>query len=288
MALNVNTLKTRSLSAAVFVVVLLGLIYWNYYTFYFLFFIVALWGLHEYFNLVEKTDFKPIRIQGMLGGGLLFLSLSLKGVNVFEQDLFNRLINLLLYIVPLLVAISFLFNKTEKPLLSFVYTLSGLFYVVLPFALLVKIPVHSQSFGIESAALSYQYFKIMGLIFLIWTNDTFAYLGGSLIGKHKMMERVSPGKTWEGTLVGLICCVLVGFLLNYHPTFNSRWVWPMIALLVGIFGTIGDLVESLIKRQAGVKDSGSIMPGHGGILDRFDSLLFVSPIVYLVVNLVEA
>ena len=127
----------------------------------------------------------------------------------------------------------------------------------------------------------------MGIIFIIWSNDTFAYIGGSLMGKNKMYEKVSPGKTWEGTIIGIVLCVSVGFVLNLDHTFTSNWLWPVIALFVGVFGTIGDLVESALKRKAGVKDSGKIMPGHGGILDRFDSLLFVSPFLFLIIKLLE-
>jgi phosphatidate cytidylyltransferase len=287
MALNLQTLKTRSISAVVFVLVLLSMVYYSYYSFYILFFCVAIWGLKEFYDLAEKTGASPMRFAGLFSGVLLFLSVSLRGVFPFEQDILNRFLESLIYLVPFVVAIAFLFSNKQNALISFTYTLSGIMYAVLPFALLVKIPVHSQSFGTDSLVLSYQYFQVMGIIFLIWANDTFAYIGGSLIGKHKMMERVSPGKTWEGTAVGVVCSVLVGWGLNSYQEFHQNWVWPMVAVLVGIFGTIGDLVESLIKRQAGVKDSGKIMPGHGGILDRFDSLLFVSPIIYVIVKLAE-
>jgi phosphatidate cytidylyltransferase len=126
---------------------------------------------------------------------------------------------------------------------------------------------------------------ILGIIFLIWSNDTFAYLGGSLYGKNKMIERVSPGKTWEGTLTGIVITFALSFLFDtlICPLHGSLWL--ILGICVPILATIGDLIESKLKREAGVKDSGSIMPGHGGILDRFDSLIFVAPFAYLILSL---
>jgi phosphatidate cytidylyltransferase len=288
MALDLKTFKTRTLSAIVFAAVLIGSVCWNYYSFCFLFLTIAVWALIEFFRLAEKMGAIPFKTAGIVGGVFTFFSVSISDFNFFEYHLLNKISESLIFLVPFVTGIAFLFSKNEKPFLSLAFTLGGIFYVVLPFALLVKLPVHPQSFGIESVALSYDYFKVLGLILLIWANDTFAYIGGSLIGRNKIMERVSPGKTWEGTMVGLILTVVTGFALNYSHTYASALVWPCIAFLVGVFGTIGDLTESLMKRQAGVKDSGSIMPGHGGVLDRFDSLLFVSPLVYVVVKLAES
>lgn len=282
MALNVQTLKVRSLTAAIFVVVLVGAVYINYYTFLSLFFLVSLWGLKEFYDLSEKMGASPFKGIGMLSGVLVFFSilsnsLKIKGIH------FNT--TAIWMLVPFILAIQFLFSRTEKPFPAFVYTVAGIIYCILPFALLVQIPVDTGSgSSLSELSASYNYFKVLGIIFLIWANDTFAYLGGSLIGKNKMYERVSPGKTWEGTAVGVICAVGVGFLLNLDHTFSSQTIWPLIGLFVGVFGTIGDLIESLMKRQAGVKDSGTLMPGHGGILDRFDSLMFVSPFVYFIIE----
>ncbi len=282
MALNVQTLKVRSITAAVFVVVLVGAVYINYYTFLSLFFLVSLWGLKEFYDLSEKMGVTPFRGLGLISGALVFFSVFSNTLKV-EGIQFNTTI--LWMLVPFVLAIQFLFSKSEKPFPSFVYTVAGIVYCILPFALLVQIPVNTDlGTSFTAVAGSYDFFKVLGIIFLIWANDTFAYLGGSLIGKNKMYERVSPGKTWEGTAVGVVCAVGVGFILNLDHTFSSPAIWPLIGLFVGVFGTIGDLIESLMKRQAGVKDSGNIMPGHGGILDRFDSLMFVSPFVYFIIE----
>lgn len=121
---------------------------------------------------------------------------------------------------------------------------------------------------------------ILAFLILIWTYDTFAYLGGTLYGRNKMCEHISPKKTWEGTVTGFIMTVVMAIVLPSIPYFGhlhiALWKWVVFAILIVLFGTVGDLLESLLKRRAGVKDSGSIMPGHGGMLDRFDSILIAS------------
>jgi phosphatidate cytidylyltransferase len=288
MALDLNTLKVRSISAAVFVIVLLSAVYLNYYTFFFFFFFVAMWALKEFYDLSEKLGVTVYRGIGMLGGFISFISVYARHFDEqFVQLPFLYLLQNLLYIVPFAIAIKFLFSETTQPFHSFVYSIAGIMYCILPFALLVQIPIQSTPEGITEQLATYNYFKVLGIILLIWSNDTFAYLGGSLFGKNKMYEKVSPGKTWEGTIIGVLLTIGVGFVLNINNTFSSPVLWPAIALFIGIFGTIGDLVESWMKRKAGVKDSGNIMPGHGGILDRFDSLLFVSPFLFVMIKSLE-
>jgi phosphatidate cytidylyltransferase len=152
-------------------------------------------------------------------------------------------------------------------------------YIILPFIFITKI-----SFGVKE----YNPKIIIGLFILIWTNDTFAYIVGKTIGKNKLFEKISPKKTIEGFIGGIVFAILAGYLISKYyikasPQFSERsiMIWTSIALIVGIVGTIGDLIESKFKRIAGVKDSGNIMPGHGGILDRLDSVIFVAPIIFL-------
>jgi phosphatidate cytidylyltransferase len=129
---------------------------------------------------------------------------------------------------------------------------------------------------------------IIGLFILVWTNDTFAYIVGKSIGKNKLYEKISPKKTIEGFIGGIVFALIAGYLISKYyikasPQFSEKSIiiWCSIALIVGVVGTIGDLIESKFKRIAGVKDSGKIMPGHGGILDRLDSVIFVAPIIFL-------
>jgi phosphatidate cytidylyltransferase len=148
-------------------------------------------------------------------------------------------------------------------------------YVILPFIIITKIP-----FGIKG----YNPKIIIGIFILIWTNDTFAYIVGKSIGKHKLYEKISPKKTIEGFLGGVVFAVIASYLIaTYYigGKETAQFIWLGFALIVGVFGTIGDLVESKFKRIANVKDSGAIMPGHGGVLDRLDSVIFVAPFIFL-------
>jgi phosphatidate cytidylyltransferase len=288
MALDINTLRTRSITAAIFVVVLVGCIYLSYYSFLALFFFVGIWALKEFYDLAEKLNATPFRASGIISGVITFISIYARQFEPVDHSVLLVFLQNVFFIIPFVIAIEFLFSKLKDPFHAFVFTIAGIFYAIIPFALLVQIPVSGVSEGVVQTAEQYSYFKILGIILLIWANDTFAYLGGSLFGKNKMYEKVSPGKTWEGAVIGVILCIGVGFVLNMDHTFKNNLVWPLIALFVGVFGTIGDLIESLMKRKAGVKDSGNLMPGHGGILDRFDSLLFTSPFLFVILKLVES
>ncbi len=284
MALNLKTLATRSLSAVFFVIILVGCVWYSYLSFLTLFFAVALLALHEYYKLAEKLQAAPYRGIGFLAAVAVFGYFSVRFLYAYANGSVWHIqpwFGLILFLFPSAVLIKALFSSAPNNLANAMHTLLGVVYAVFPLALLVTIPASTMLRN----GMGYDYFKVLGIIFLIWSNDTLAYLGGSLFGKNKMYERISPGKTWEGTIIGVLGAIGVGFLLNLNHTYAHSFVWPCIALLVGVFGTIGDLVESMLKRQAGVKDSGSIMPGHGGALDRFDSLIFVTPFVYAFLNL---
>ncbi|MFT5252050.1 MAG: phosphatidate cytidylyltransferase, partial [Flavobacteriales bacterium] len=190
--------------------------------------------------------------------------------------------NTTLLLITLFVStkcIIFLFDDNVQSITKVSKYLYLLGYIVLPFIFITKI-----SFGI----LDYNPKIIIGLFVIIWTNDTFAYIVGKSVGKNKLFERISPKKTIEGFIGGVAFAVFAGYLISKlyirpNPNFSPKSIviWTTIALLAGVFGTIGDLIESKFKRIAGVKDSGKIMPGHGGILDRLDSVIFVAPIVFL-------
>jgi phosphatidate cytidylyltransferase len=157
----------------------------------------------------------------------------------------------------------------------------GILWIVIPLA-----AISTLSYVRPSDALAF--------FVLVWANDTFAYLGGTMLGKHKMCPHISPGKTWEGTVIGCMMTLVLAWFLSLIPYFGalreSHWDWILFALIIVVFGTCGDLVESLFKRNAGVKDSGNIMPGHGGILDRFDSLLFaaIPALIYITILFLDA
>lgn len=280
------------MSATVFVVILLSGIYFNFLSFISLFFVVSLLGLREYYSITEKLGARPYKVWGYIAGTMLYASGVFSNSNLALFYNHMHLMNLAIASV-FTVYIVALFSNHEKPITNIAYTVAGIIYTVVPFVLLMSISCFDKAYTFNHPAgvwyvdmAPYNSTIIFGIIFLIWANDTFAYLTGSLIGKHKLFERVSPGKTWEGSIGGAVFSLGVAFLISKWFTDVAMVHWLVIAGIVIVFGTIGDLVESMIKRHAGIKDSGNIMPGHGGVLDRFDSLLFVSPFVFFYITIV--
>lgn len=298
MALNLKTLGTRALTAVVFVAVLLSCILFHYLSFAGLFLVVSVWGLYEFYQLAEKLGAKPYKAIGLISGALLFGFAAISNT-VYAPGIFNYFP--LILAVCFLIFITGLLDNNPNTVLNIAYTIMGIVYAVLPFMLLINISCLQASYHFMHECMGeytyepektlpvlapYNFHYVLGIILLIWASDTGAYLVGSLIGKNKLYERISPGKTWEGSIGAAILNIGCAYVISlWFPELAFKH-WAVISILVSIFGTIGDLVESMLKRQAGVKDSGKIMPGHGGILDRFDSLLFVSPFIYAYLKLV--
>jgi phosphatidate cytidylyltransferase len=270
----------RSLSAAVFVVLLMGSLLWNYYSFTIFFFAVAIMSLKEFFSIAAKLGARPYKVAGYIMAVLMYLLFINGGIFLQKDEIVKSLIPVLV-ITPCILLAAALFSRRITPVPNAAYTLAGILYAVLPFALLHLLVFSGTATGVPA----YDPWLVFGVILLIWSNDTFAYLSGSIAGRHKMMERISPGKTWEGTVLGVLITFGLSFVLRDVILQEKGFLWPVLGLMVPILATIGDLVQSMLKRQAGIKDSGSIMPGHGGVLDRFDSLIFVSPFVVAVLKL---
>jgi phosphatidate cytidylyltransferase len=285
-----ETLK-RTISGAVYIALLLTSILFSTESFIILFGIFLIITIYEFCNLANLNKVFSILFGVLLYSTTLLVSHYNKQTTQFLNETFNTELNLntniqeldlILLAVTIVISIKcilFLFYDSVQKVSTSSKYLYLLGYITLPFIFIVKI-----SFGTNN----YNPKIILGLFILIWTNDTFAYLVGKSIGKHKLFERVSPKKTIEGFLGGVVFAALAGFLISKfyiqpNPEFSSKsiLIWTIIALIVSVFGTIGDLIESKFKRIAGVKDSGSIMPGHGGILDRLDSVIFVAPIIFL-------
>lgn len=293
MALNLKTFTTRTLTAAVFVAVLLSCICFNFVSFSSLFFIVSVWGLYEFYLLSEKLGAKPYKISGLVAGILIFSYAVIANTNI-ALFLPMELLIATGFVLVFCVFIAGLFDQKPNTVLNIAFTLSGIVYTILPFALLINISCIDKSYTFNHMTNAwyndlapYNPHYVLGIILLIWASDSGAYLVGSFMGKNKLYERISPGKTWEGSIGSAILNIVCAWVISvWYPELALKH-WIVISLLVSVFGTIGDLVESMLKRQAGVKDSGKIMPGHGGILDRFDSLLFVSPFVYAYLVLIH-
>lgn len=285
-----ETLK-RALSGAVYIILLIASILYSTESFILLFGVFVVIAAYEFCALVQIRKTIPLIAVFLIYSTVTLLSYYRLESELYLNELFDLdlrldvdipLLNTVLLLITLFVSIKcmvLLFDDKVQSITTPSKYLYLLGYIVLPFIFITKI-----SFGIKD----YNPKIIIGLFIIIWTNDTFAYIVGKSIGKNKLFERISPKKTIEGFVGGVVFAVFAGYLISKlyikpNPSFSEKsiLIWTIIALLAGVFGTIGDLIESKFKRIAGVKDSGKIMPGHGGILDRLDSVIFVAPIVFL-------
>lgn len=293
MAFNLAAFKTRTLTAVIFVIVMLTGLLWNQWSFLLLFTVIHFGCWWEYLKLVEKIhnfSFDPfIKYFFCIVGYLLMLNIGEKNI-WFDFSIgtgqFMVSIKWMVYIILLTGLIIFLIQNKQVPLKAKYLSLLGFVYISLSWGLMISL--RTAFIGLldwGQGILDFGWVIPIGIIFSIWINDTMAYIVGSFIGKTPF-SKISPKKTWEGTIGGIILCVIVigllGTYINYGKIIES-YHWYMIAAIAAIFGTMGDLLESKLKRLANVKDSGSLMPGHGGFLDRFDSLLAATPFVWLYV-----
>ena len=287
MALNIATFKTRAATAGVFVLVMLTGLLWNCGSFFILFSIIHFGCWIEYQKLVCVIDknyaaINPFHKYGVMIAGWCILLFFTHDYTIWDIPLHTIVLWPAITIV-ITILIADVFSK-QFSIKNIGWSAFGLLYISLSIGLLTFIRFSPQSWMTDKGNIIQIGFIItLGIIFSIWINDTMAYIVGSLIGKTPF-SKISPKKTWEGTIGGGILCVLVISLLTYW--IGLRWRdGAIIAAIVAVFGTAGDLFESKLKRMANLKDSGSIMPGHGGFLDRFDSLLIATPFVWLYVIL---
>lgn len=223
-------------------------------------------GLIEYFGLLQMAGTnKTVYI---IIGLFLYILLAFIGLGMLDI-VFGLLIFL---IFPAVVGLQLLEKEINWTAVGSVFT--AYFYVAVPFALL-------NTFFAFSYNEPFDGFLLIAVLVIIWCNDILAYLTGSFFGKHRLFERISPKKTWEGFAGGLIMALVAAFILSLFSSTLSVIEWLILALIIVLTATIGDLSESMLKRYAGVKDSGNLMPGHGGILDRFDAVLFATPFVFI-------
>lgn len=276
-----NSFLVRLLSGIVLFIVVVAAILISRYSFLALLYAIGIGTMLEFYKLAKSQGTHPNKALGLITGLLLITSAFL-----FTQDDNNMVQNeigiLMLPLVMLLlfaIFIAELFRKKEKPLANIAMTICSVVYIALPLSLLCFISVGGFDIPLFSAP-RYESWTILAFIFIIWANDIGAYLAGMAFGRHKMFPRISPKKTWEGFIGGIIAAVGIGALCGWLIRPGIPF-WMGLGLVASIFGVLGDLVESLIKRSIGVKDSGAIMPGHGGWLDRFDSLLIATPFVFI-------
>jgi phosphatidate cytidylyltransferase len=285
MALHLGTFKTRSLTAAIFVVVMLAGLLISHWTLFLLFTVIHFGCWVEYQKLVGliDKDYKSIselhRYGIMIAGWCIMLYFTNNDFR-FGDFLLHPVGWWLALLFAFLLPITELLFSHNISLKNIGYSALGLIYISLSCGLMIDLLIF------PSIPFMSTPFMPLIIIACMWINDTMAYIVGSLIGKTPLTA-ISPKKTWEGTVGGIILCItVVTIVSSYLPTLRDfHFVhWLMISLIASVAGTFGDILESKIKRMAGVKDSGSLMPGHGGFLDRFDSLLVATPFVWLYVE----
>jgi phosphatidate cytidylyltransferase len=276
-------LRTRSITALGLGSIFVAAVILSEYSSALIFLIIALGGLIEFYTLIAKSsDVKPQKIVGAILGLIVFMTgitltvlADSTGISLIEW----KKIGATFLVLFLGIAAGEMLRKSAQAFQNVSATIFGVLYTCIPFALLVNTGVDAQG--------NYAPWTIMGFFFIIWASDTGAYFVGRSFGKHKLAERLSPKKTVEGFIGGIGASAIVGYLLSHYNSTLGVTTWLICGIVLAIAGTAGDLFESMLKRQLGVKDSGNILPGHGGILDRFDSTYFAAPVYWMFIKLLS-
>ena len=266
----------RTLTGIFFIVAVIGSILVHPLVFFIVFSAFTYIGLSEFLKLSPVKDGPGKNVGYFVSGMLIYFLTALMGLGYIDLQFayFLLLIFFLTFILEL-------FRKQNASRERIGAWFTGFIYIAIPFGLMNSLFITGNLEGFRVDIL-------IGLFIIIWSSDVFAYLVGSWIGKHKLFERISPKKSWEGSIGGLVFALLAAYILSIIFHQLTLLEWFIFAIIVVVFGALGDLIESMFKRQAGVKDSGNILPGHGGVLDRFDAVLFATPFVFVYVNLISS
>ena len=279
-----KNLIIRALTGVVFVALLVGCIVWHPYTFAVLFAVISALTTWEFGTIVNRNaDLQVNRFITSVSSAYLFIAVLSYNVNLMDATVFIPYLISIMYLM-----ISELYFDRKNNIQNWAFALMSQIYIALPFALLNTMSFVNMPDSCFLPQLVYYYWYPLALFIFLWSSDTGAYCFGSLLGRHRLFPRVSPKKSWEGSIGGTLVALLASQIIATYIPFcdglqehYSRYVWGGFALTVVIFGTWGDLVESLLKRRLGIKDSGNMIPGHGGMLDRFDSSLMAIPAVVI-------
>ena len=266
-----NSLLTRTLTGIVFVVVIIGSVLLGREVFSALFFVFNIFTLIEYFKLINsKPQNDNQQLIGVTGGSMFYILASLVSLELVDVKWLT-----LILLIPVIITIISLFKNKSNLFDGILKTIFGIVYISVPFSIL--------NFFYNPAFIVGDIYPnvLLGFFLILWTYDSFAYLTGVTFGKHKLLERISPKKTWEGTIGGFVFAMAISWIISRYFVEYSLVNWLVIGFITALFGTFGDLVESMLKRSMNVKDSGKMLPGHGGFLDRFDAALLAAPAVFI-------
>jgi len=269
-----KNLVLRTVSGIIFLILIIGSLLLGKYAFGALFMIVVLLSLAEFYDLMGFQN-RRVTAGGLLAGGGIFILAFLAAARIIEMQYLALSI-----LFPVISLMSILYSQRKDALRDVAIVWLGVLYIAVPVSVM-----NFLVFPAENGFL-YTHRIFLGILILVWINDTGAYITGTTLGKHKLFPRISPKKSWEGFAGGTLLTLVAAIWMNKIMGMLSVHDWMILAVIVCVMGVYGDLVESLIKRNVNRKDSGDLMPGHGGVLDRFDSLLFVIPaaLIYLVLS----
>jgi len=269
-----SNLIQRTITGIVFLIIVISAIAFNKVSFLVLFLLIQIGSMYELYTLSKKDEISPLKIYGILVGSVIFVANFLFVNNIMSAKCF-------LPIIPLIIGIFIieLYRKSDQPFTNIGFTILGLLYIAVTLSFANYIVIDDQ--------LNYNPHLLLGFFFLMWSYDTLAYVFGVSFGKHRLFERISPKKSWEGFIGGTLSSIGIAYIVSLLFKELSFFDWAIVALIVSIAGTFGDLVESAFKRSIDEKDSGKILPGHGGILDRFDAVFLALPLFYVYLQIIH-
>lgn len=266
-------MKTRAITGFFFVAVMLASVLLGAYAFTVFFLILSVFSTEEFYKLVAADGLKPHRIWGWILVISIYAPLGLYFLNNAPPAVF--LISVPFFV---LVIIAELYRDLRNPFHNIAYTIFGVIFAALPFCFFYAL-------GFMDG--EYSWHLPLAFLIMLWSSDTGAYLFGITLGKNRLFERHSPKKSWEGFAGGLLCSLLAAFVLSIYFTELPQIHWLIVSVIIVTSGTLGDLSESMLKRSLSTKDSGSFLPGHGGLLDRFDGLLLAAPLVFVYLSFIK-
>jgi phosphatidate cytidylyltransferase len=271
----VTNIVQRSITGVVLLGVIIGSIVLSEYSFLACIGLLLLLSITEFYKITKSADTVPQNIFGAAIGIAIFASSYLFAKHLVDARVFCLIIPL--FLISFIIE---LYKREGKPFQNLAFTILGIFYIAIPYSLFnFLVFTHYNA--------DYSFGLLLCLFAFNWTNDTGAYLFGITLGKHRLFERISPKKSWEGAVGGALCVVGIAFLFSYLIPYISLINWIVLGLVVCVFGVFGDLVESLLKRSLNIKDSGTLLPGHGGFLDRFDAVIFSTPAFFAYLYLIN-